>query len=242
MVEWRDEAIVLSRTNFSETSIVLKVFTRLYGVRKGFIKGGRSKKQKSNYETGNIVSVVWKSRSEDKLGNFYCELIKSNSGLFFDDSLRFNGIISSLNLIEFCLLENDSEKSLYEKTFILIENILHKGKKWLQNYVIWELNLLKYIGFGLELHRCALTNSTKNLKYVSPKTGRAVSEKAGKKWEKRLLPLPDFLNTDKKLEINEILNGLKLSSYFLEKFSNSIERKLPFTRQQFIDNILLIKK
>ena len=34
-----------------------------------------------------------------------------------------------------------------------------------------------------------------------------------------------------------IKNGLKLTSYFLTKFSKSINKKLPFTRKYFIDSI-----
>ena len=41
MNNWEDDALVLSRTFYSETSLILKVFSKHYGVRKGLVKGGK---------------------------------------------------------------------------------------------------------------------------------------------------------------------------------------------------------
>ena len=106
--------------------------------------------------------------------------------------------------------------------------------------LLWEVFLLKKIGFGLELSKCALTNQTKNLRYISPKSGCAVSDKVSEQWKSRLFILPKFLISENKATLQDIKNGIKITTYFLKKFSISINKILPFTRDDFIDRIFNI--
>ena len=238
MNNWEDEGLILSRTKYSESSLILKVFSSKYGIRKGLVRGGKKNRSSFIYETGNLVNIIWRGRNEEALGSFRCELIKTNSALFINNSLKFTALISTLNLIEFTLLENDPEDVLYKYTVELIDKI-YDNKNWLKNYVFWELKLLEKIGFGLNLNECVLTSSKKDLKYVSPTSGCAVSSAVDKKWINKLLLLPKFLIENDDATIQDIINGLKLTQVFLEKFSQSINKKIPFTRNHFIDNIFL---
>jgi DNA repair protein RecO (recombination protein O) len=83
--------------------------------------------------------------------------------------------------------------------------------------VRWELDLLTSLGFGLDLTRCAATGDTADLAYVSPKSGRAVSRAAGHGYRDRLLPLPSFLISQAKPEREDVLAGLRLTGYFLDR-------------------------
>ena len=154
MITWKNKALVLSKINYSETSLILKVFTDKMGVRTGLVKGGKIIKKSNIFETGNLIIAEWKGKKEESLGLFTCELLEANSGIFLEDSRKFLSIISLLNLIEFSLLENEIEEELFIKSYNLIKNILNNQKFWLENYVKWELFLLKKIGFGLELNKC----------------------------------------------------------------------------------------
>jgi len=237
MIFWEDEAIILSYQDYSESSIILKVFTQNLGIRKGFIRGAKKKKQNYVFESGNILSVTYKARTEDMLGSFSAEMLKPCSAIYLSDPLKFSGIISILNLIEYCLLENEVESELYNYSKKLINKIM-SSDNWLSDYVLWEVFLLKKIGFGLELSKCALTNQTRNLCYISPKSGCAVSDKVSEKWKSRLFILPKFLISENKATLQDIKNGFKITTFFLKKFSISINKILPFTRDDFIDRIL----
>lgn len=238
MILWEDEAIILSYQNYSETSIILKVFTQNLGVRKGFIKGAKSKNKNYIFESGNLLSVSYRARTEDMLGSFSVEMLKSCSAIYTSSPLKFSGIISILNLIEYCLLENETEYELYGYSKKLIHKIMSSDNSWLSDYVLWEIFLLKKVGFGLELSKCALTNQTTNLRYVSPKSGCAVSDEVPECWKNRLFILPKFLVSENKATLRDIKNGFKITTYFLKKFSVSINKTLPFTRDDFIDRIL----
>ena len=239
MIIWDDEGLILSSINYSETSIILKVFTRNHGVQKGFVRGAKSKKKSNIYEAGNLVSISFKSRTEDMLGIFIVDLMKPSPLLYLNDLKRFSCIISVINLLEFSLLDSEPETELYFYSKNLINKIFSYEEGWIEEYIRWEVFLLKKIGFGLELSKCILSNKKTNLSYVSPKSGCAVNKEAGKPWEKKLLELPKFLISDNKANRSELRKGFKITTYFLTKFANSIDKILPFTRSNFMDNILI---
>ena len=61
--------------------------------------------------------------------------------------------------------------------------------------------------------------------------------KAAGKWKNKLLILPEFLINETIPNIDEISQGLKITENFLIKFSISINKKLPFSRNNFIKNL-----
>ena len=89
------------------------------------------------------------------------------------------------------------------------------------------MGLLKSIGFGLDLGKCVVSGSKEDLKFVSPRSGCAVSSKFGIGWEKKLLKLPEFLVGGKSLQIlskADLENGFKLTEYFIKKNLQPIKK------------------
>ena len=113
--------------------------------------------------------------------------------------------------------------NLIEKFYLILSN-----DDWLKDYIFWELELLKTIGFDLELSNFA----TKEL--LDDKIIYVVKSKNEKKI------IPNFL-IDKKIVVNDLnilLNGLKLVSDFLEKTvlkPNNLN--YPISRTQFINSL-----
>ena len=239
MIIWDDEALILSSINYSETSLILKVFTHNHGVQKGFVRGAKSKKKSNIYEAGNLVNISYKSRTEDLLGNFLVDLISPSPLLYLNDLKKFSCIIAIINLLEFSLLENEVEKELYLFSKTLINKVFSNENNWIEEYIRWEIFLLKKVGFGLELSKCILSTKKTDLSYISPKSGCAVNKEAGKPWRKKLLELPIFLISDMRANQSELKKGFKITTHFLTKFANSIDKILPFTRSNFMDNILM---
>ena len=238
MVIWEDEALILSSINYAESSLILKVFTKNYGVQKGLVKGAKRRKKNNIYEPGNFVNLSFKARTQDMLGIFVVDLLKPSSLIYLVDSKKFNCIVAIIDLLEFCLLENDAEQELFNQSNNLIDKVYSLKDNWIEEYIKWEIYLLKKIGFGLELSKCVLSNKISNLKYVSPKSGCAVNKEAGDPWKNKLLKLPNFLISQENANKDQIIEGLEITSLFLKKFANSINKTLPFTRSNFIDNIL----
>ena len=108
-------------------------------------------------------------------------------------------------------------------------------KDWIKEYINWELLLLSEIGYGLDLSKCTVSGETKDLLYVSPKSGKAVSKKVGENYKNKLLNLPKFL-IDKNInpEEDSLKKGIILTGYFLNKFLKNNNKKMPFYRKNII--------
>jgi DNA repair protein RecO (recombination protein O) len=107
---------------------------------------------------------------------------------------------------------------------------------WLAEYVRLELALLELAGFGLDLTSCAATGSDRDLVYVSPKSGRAVSRAAGAAYHDRMLALPEFVRETQSWPdtLGEILAGIALSGYFIhQRMLPALHRKPPHLRAHF---------
>ena len=121
----------------------------------------------------------------------------------------------------------------------LIDNFCKKERIWIKKLVEFELNYLEVMGFAIDLSECALTGTKDSLDWVSPKSGRAVNSKAGKRWSKKLLKLPPFL-LDKKIDAdkNDLIDGLNLTGHFLKKqIYSDLNKDLPSSRKKIIDSL-----
>ena len=106
----------------------------------------------------------------------------------------------------------------------------------------WELGLLAELGFGLDLASCVVTGSSENLLFVSPRSGRAVSDQGAGHYRDRLLKLPGFLidngaNGDTIGDSQaEIRAGLELTGHFLEhSVLRPHEQELPAARTRLLE-------
>ena len=87
-----------------------------------------------------------------------------------------------------------------------------------------ELQLLTSLGFGLDLAKCVVSGSKKDLKFVSPKSGCAVSSKSSVGWEK-IVSTPGVFRRQEVgniLSIADLENGFKLTEYFIKKDLNQV--------------------
>src|SRR3712207_1277432 len=117
------------------------------------------------------------------------------------------------------LPERDPHPALYDTTMVLVEH-LDEPDLAPALFVRFEVVVLAEFGFGLDLAACAATGQQRDLVYVSPKSGRAVSAGAGEPYKDKLLSLPVFLRRDAVLEPpspDEITAGVALTEYFLRE-------------------------
>ena len=234
-MQWEDEAILLSARRHGEGALVLQVFTPYHGRHGGLVRGGASRKNKSTYQIGNRLAVTWRARLPEQLGSITAELVDANAALVLDEPSRLAALTSACALIERALPDRDPHPDLYNLLRQLIDT-LTTSSVWTEDYVHFELALLKDLGFGLDLSTCAATGSDADLVYVSPRTGRAVSKAGAGEYADRLLPLPGFLLGKSQADAAGIRDGLKLAGYFLERhLFAALDRPVPEARQALVD-------
>ncbi len=202
---WNDVGYLLSKNKYNENSIIAEIYTNQHGKCSGIIFGASSKKLKNYLQVGNKLHINHTYKNEGKIGYFKVEIIKAYSPLYFDNQKKLMCIISAFNLIK--LLTVESQENY--KIFNLIDNyfeILSKDN-WISEYIFWELELLKLVGYDLELEKLVTKENINNeIKYF-------VQNNSQKKF------IPNFLIDFNKNESNnyQLLSGLKLVGDYLDK-------------------------
>jgi DNA repair protein RecO (recombination protein O) len=204
-MNWIDEGFLISKNRYSENSLIAEIFTKNRGKISGIIFGGTSKKIKNYLQIGNRLHINYSSKSENRIGYFKVEILNAYSPLYFDHKQKLSCITSATNLIKILTADSQSNIKVYhliEKLFLILNN-----KHWLKNYIFWELDLLKVLGYDLELESLVEKDTIEN------KTVYYASSSTEKKY------VPNFL-IDKDIEVSDLktlLNGLKLVGDYLDK-------------------------
>ena len=223
---WDDSGFLLSKNKYSENSIIAEIFTKNHGKVSGIIFGGTSKKIKNYLQIGNNLHVNFNAKTENRVGYFKVEIQMAHSPYYFDDQRKLSCISSAMHLVKLLTAESQKNQSIYE----LLNNFysLLKDDTWIKNYIFWELELFKILGYDLEFQSLVDEKIVDNqIQYLTKS-----------KNEKKVIP--NFL-VDKEsnnVELKTLLQGLQLVGDYLEKTilkSNNINQ--PLSRTQFINTL-----
>ena len=205
IMTWDDEGFLISKNKYSENSLIVEIFTKNYGKVSGIIFGGTSRKIKNYLQLGNQLYVNYSSKTENKIGNFKIEILKAYTPVFFDNYRKLLCIFSAFQLIK--ILTAESQKNL--KVYSLIKNFYTflEKENWIKNYIFWELEFFKVIGYDLELKNLVKKELINNeVKYFVKST-------------KENKIVPNFLIDNNQDFLNEeiLIDGLRLVGDYLEK-------------------------
>ncbi|MBM3515422.1 MAG: DNA repair protein RecO [Alphaproteobacteria bacterium] len=233
-VSWEDRAIVLSVRTHGEHDAIVTVFGADQGRSSGMVKGGASRRLRSQLQAGNLLKVWWRARLEDQLGTMTCEPLQAIAGMALDNPLALAGVSALCAMIDVCLPERESHRALFDRTLEALTEFSANGDG--AHYARWEVDLLRELGFGLDLSVCAVTGSDADLVYVSPKTGRAVSRQGAGTYADRLLVLPSFLRSGGQATPDDVRAALRLTGHFLDGHAFAAQgRHAPAARARFVD-------
>jgi DNA repair protein RecO (recombination protein O) len=215
-MQWSDSGIVLGLRRHGESSVILELMTQDHGRHLGVVRGGRGSRHAAALQPGNRVSAVWQARLEEQLGAFAVEAEEHRAAALIDSAgaLYAIGYLSALVRL---LPEREPHRGLHDALDLIIG---HLGDLAVAAPLVirFEAEILRALGFGLDLAACAATGGTDDLIYVSPKSGRAVSRIAGEPYRDRLLPLPRFLTGRDGAEAEgAVEDGLRLTAFFLDR-------------------------
>ena len=223
---WDDVGFLLSKIKYNENSLISESYTKNHGKVTGIIFGGTSRKIKNYLQIGNKIHLNYQSKSENKIGFFKVEIEQALSPLYFDNQQKLSCINSAMNLIK--ILTADFQKN--EKIFKLIEDFYQilQSDNWIKNYVLWELELFKLLGYDLVFENLVEKKIIgNNTQYISKSlTNKKV--------------IPNFLidQNNESIDLETLLNGLRIVGDFLDKTilkPNNLTQ--PLSRLQFINTL-----
>ncbi len=239
-MEWSEPAIVLDSVRFGESDARVSVLTETLGTWHGLARGGASRRQVATWQPGNLLAARWVARLPEQLGTLSGELIHPAAALAMGDALALAILRAACAVTAGALPEREPHQNLFIALARLLACITDTAHA-LPALVRFERDLLTDLGYGLDLRRCAVTGSTENLTFVSPRTGCAVSAEAVGLWRARVLPLPAFLGHDRDdppPDWTAIRDGLALTGHFLARAAFAAHNApLPWARVALYDQL-----
>ena len=223
---WDDTGFLLSKNRYNENSLIAEIFTKNHGRFSGIIFGGTSKKIKNYLQIGNKIHANFNSKSENRIGYFKVEILEALSPYFFDNHQKLSCITSAMHLIRILTAESQKNHLIYH----LIENffILLRNENWIKDYIFWELELFKLLGYDLKFENLVEKKIVGNdFHYVSKSST-----------EKKIIP--NFL-IEKKINTTDLkilLDGLKIVGDYLDKTilkPNNLTH--PISRSDFLNTL-----
>jgi len=232
-----DRGILLGTRKFQESACIADCLLENNGLIRGYVRISRKKGILLN--PGNIVKVVWKARLDSHLGSMTCENEKCLSGIIGLDSLKTMALSSITSIAILLLQELEHQPEIYQRFIEFLSRLENDNYDYLTAYALLEAEFLTKSGFGLDLRSCAATNSIHNLIFISPKSGRAVSQAAGEPYKDKLFHLPAFMcDETASASLHDIACSLTALGYFLTKHIwEPNHQKEPTARQQLLTHI-----
>ena len=202
-MRWQDKGYLLTLNKYNENSAIAEFFTENNGKVSGVIFGATSKKIKNYLLIGNKFHINFNFKQDVKLGYLKVEIDEVNTPIYLDNKKKLYSIIYTMNIVKILTVENQENKTIYQllsNFFVLLDN-----DNWLTNFILWELNFFKSIGYDIDFK-----NYVKNIivdgdeKFIVESTNKII---------------PNFLINNNINPNNEkdIINGFKIVGEFLDK-------------------------
>ena len=171
-MQWDDIGYLVSKNRYNENSVMVEFYTKDHGKCSGVIFGGTSRKIKNYLQIGNKFYINYNYKIEGKLGYFKVEIFKVYTPFYFNDKKKLLCITSAMNLIKLLTVELQENFKIFdaiEDFFINLNN-----ENWTKKYVFWELKILKYIGYDIDLKKIINSEIIKNEKkyYLKSNTNK----------------------------------------------------------------------
>ena len=238
-MEWDEPGIILSLRPYGEADAIANVLTPEHGAHRGLARGALSRRGAATWQPGNAIQVRWVGRLADQLGTYGAELVHPAAALAMENRLALAQLVAACAVADGALPEREPHQAVFEGLLRLVAGI-PAGALGPAALIRWEALLLAELGYGVDLSRCAVSGETQGLAWVSPRTGRAVSDAAAGIWKEKLLPLPPLLLPDSGEEGTRAdwRDGLRLTGHFLARDAFGIHhRPLPQPRLALYDLI-----
>lgn len=240
-MEWEAPVLVLSAAPYGESALVVHVLSEEHGAYRGLARGGASRGQAAMWQPGNLLSARWFARLPEQLGTLTAELVHPSAARLLDYKLPLAMLAASCAVADDALLEREPHPRVFGGLLRLLALLsldpLEGARDGPAALVRWEAVLLTDLGYGLDLSSCAVTGSTEGMAFVSPRSGRAVSEAGAGTWRERLLPLPRLmLMDDDPGTLPDWCDGLRLTGHFLARDAfGQRHRPLPAARVRLME-------
>lgn len=242
MLEWASPSIILSTRHYGEVDGIVSVLSIDQGLYRGLVRAMGARKQSSTWQMGNFIAAEWSAKLQDQLGHFKGELVRANFASLASFPFAFSILSSICAVAEGSLIERQPVPEIARLLFKILTYLSldpqEAEEKALAQLLRWEVLLLAELGYGLDFSVCQ-EYGTQETYWVSPKTGKVVTEAMAGEWKSRLFRLPSlFIDDTDQGTYQDWYDGLLMTGYFLEKHVFFLKnRPIPNARISLLERV-----
>lgn len=217
------EGIIIQDTNYSESSKILNILTKEFGLIGVLSRGCRNLKSKFRASSRKLIY--------GKFHIYYRENALSTL-IAVDIISTYSNILSDLNRITYAsyILELTSQilrENKKEQVFNLLKNALEKIDKKIDPVVITniiEIKYLDFLGVGLTMDKCSVCGSSKNIITLDSASGGLICKNCYREGlivdEKtiKLIRLFYYVNLEKVDKVSLSNTSIKEVNRFIEEY------------------------
>ena len=241
-MEFSAKGYIIKIRNHGEKSAIVTVVCPEHGKIVGYVSGALNKRNIGIFQLGNFISFNAYARVEENMLAFKgVELLAAHTADFLLNSEKIDALGCMCRLLNTCLAENDDLGKFYNSIDDFFCHI--RENNWLVYYSFFEYYLLDFLGIGLDTSECAVTGKHSDLRFISPKSGRAVCAEVGAPYKDKLYAYPQYIiDKNYQPQNKEISNVLAMTGSFLQKNFLSLHNlQLPDNRANLINIVKTYK-
>ncbi|MFO7524168.1 MAG: DNA repair protein RecO [Ignavibacteriaceae bacterium] len=152
----KTEAVVLSKINFRDTSLILSVYTEMYGKMTVIIKGGRNPRSRFGMTAdplNHVQMVIYKKDNRDIQLLSSADII-SHYPRIKEDLDKTQYALAIMELIKKLTSENESNKKLFKGLVKILSQLESNREHPGISYERFFMFFLSELGYELQIYNC----------------------------------------------------------------------------------------
>lgn len=223
----KTEAVVLSKLNYGDTSLIVSLFTKELGKISAILKGGRSPKTKLGLKVDpvNYIEVVFYNKSTRDLQLISsADIIEHYPGIKAElEKLKY--AYSIIELVKNLTPEHEQNPRLFKgmiRIFSLLESSPEKANTIFARFLLF---FLKETGYPVQLEKCSSCriNDLKGVQLYYDFASGLLCEKCAEEYAGSVIINQELFNCLKSLKTNKSLENISTgvidqAIVFMEKY------------------------
>lgn len=151
MIETKERGILLYSKISSDNNLYVKFLTDKDEILTGLCFGGSTKKKKNIYQIGFFLNLIIK-KNKTYPNSITAELSKPYYHNIFADKFKIHALMSIISILNISIIEGQKIIGIFSISENII-NILANQERWIVDYFLYLLNILKIIGYDIDFQK-----------------------------------------------------------------------------------------
>lgn len=156
MEELKVKGIVIKAVDYKDSDKIITIFSAEMGLIKARARGVKKAKAKLAFAVQPFAFIEFLLAEK---GGFYTVINASSVDQFFNVTADFDNYIFMLGALEVCektVKQNSPEPKLFMLLLNALKEVCYSGTSSMYVFIKFMIESLKFLGFDLELDRCAI--------------------------------------------------------------------------------------